>query len=68
MADPDNRRPVDYAQKLRLLDEVETALKLDRRTAMRGFFASWEDARFELAALTTQYRQQSSTDDGKRKR
>jgi len=62
MVDPDNRRPVDYAQRQRLLDEVDIALKLDRRAAMRGFFASWQDARFKLAALTTllQYRQQSA--------
>jgi (1->4)-alpha-D-glucan 1-alpha-D-glucosylmutase len=62
MVDPDNRRPVDYAQRRRLLDEVDTALKLDRRAAMRGFFTSWQDARFKLAALTTllQYRRQSA--------
>ncbi|MGO8855114.1 MAG: malto-oligosyltrehalose synthase [Steroidobacteraceae bacterium] len=62
MVDPDNRRPVDYAQRQRLLDEVDIALKRDRRAAMRGFFASWQDARFKLATLTTllQYRRQSA--------
>lgn len=60
MVDPDNRRAVDFAQRQRLLDEVESELKLDRRSAMRCFFANWQDARFKLAALTTllQYRQQ----------
>jgi (1->4)-alpha-D-glucan 1-alpha-D-glucosylmutase len=62
MVDPDNRRPVDYAQRQRLLDEVDIALKRDRRAAMRGFFASWQDARFKLATLATllQYRRQSA--------
>ncbi|MGO9991973.1 MAG: malto-oligosyltrehalose synthase [Steroidobacteraceae bacterium] len=62
MVDPDNRRPVDYAQRQRLLDEVDIALERDRRAAMRGFFASWQDARFKLATLTTllQYRRQSA--------
>jgi (1->4)-alpha-D-glucan 1-alpha-D-glucosylmutase len=36
-----------------LVDEVDIALKLDRRAAMRGFFAVWQDARFKLATLTT---------------
>jgi len=62
MVDPDNRRPVDYARRQLLLDEVDIALKLDRRAAMRGYFARWQDARFKLAALTTllRYRQQSA--------
>jgi (1->4)-alpha-D-glucan 1-alpha-D-glucosylmutase len=61
MVDPDNRQPVDYAHRQRVLDEIDFALKRDRRAAMRGFFQSWQDARFKLATLTTllRYRQQS---------
>jgi (1->4)-alpha-D-glucan 1-alpha-D-glucosylmutase len=61
LVDPDNRQPVDYALRRRLLDEVETALELDRRAAMRSFFANWQDARIKLATLTTllKYRRQS---------
>jgi (1->4)-alpha-D-glucan 1-alpha-D-glucosylmutase len=53
MVDPDNRRPVDYALRQRLLDAVDTALAHDRRSAMRAFFACWQDARIKLATLTT---------------
>ncbi len=62
LVDPDNRRPVDYAQRRRLLDEVEIALERDRCGAMRTFFSSWQDARIKLATLTTllKYRQQSA--------
>jgi (1->4)-alpha-D-glucan 1-alpha-D-glucosylmutase len=61
MVDPDNRRPVDYALRQRLLEELDIALKLDRRVAMRNYFASWQDARFKLATLTIllKYRRQS---------
>ncbi len=62
MGDPDNRRQVDYARRLRLLDEVETGRELDRRAAMRGYFANWQDARIKLAVSTTllQYRRRSA--------
>ncbi|HJU17893.1 MAG TPA: malto-oligosyltrehalose synthase [Stellaceae bacterium] len=53
LVDPDNRRPVDYALRTRLLDEVETALAADRGRAMARFMREWQDGRFKLAALLT---------------
>jgi (1->4)-alpha-D-glucan 1-alpha-D-glucosylmutase len=53
MVDPDNRRPVDYALRQRLLNEVDMALARDRRSAMCEFLACWPDARIKLATLMT---------------
>ena len=51
MVDPDNRRPVDYAERVRLLDEITEDLVRDRSAAMKRYFASWKDARFKLAII-----------------
>jgi (1->4)-alpha-D-glucan 1-alpha-D-glucosylmutase len=53
LVDPDNRRPVDYDLRARLLEEVQAALAADRLGAMRDYAAAWQDARFKLAALVT---------------
>ncbi len=49
MVDPDNRRPVDFETRAAMLDEVDVALKADRREAMRGLWKEWRDGRFKLA-------------------
>jgi (1->4)-alpha-D-glucan 1-alpha-D-glucosylmutase len=61
LVDPDNRRPVDFVHRQQMLDEVDAGLKLDRRAAMRAYFANWQDARIKLATMTTllAYRRQS---------
>ncbi|HZT88857.1 MAG TPA: malto-oligosyltrehalose synthase [Stellaceae bacterium] len=53
MVDPDNRRPVDYALRARVLDRVLAELKDNRRQAMRTYAESWRDARFKLATIAT---------------
>ncbi|MGH7101139.1 MAG: malto-oligosyltrehalose synthase, partial [Acetobacteraceae bacterium] len=53
LVDPDNRRPVDYARRRQLLDEIEPALERDRSAAMRHFMQAWPDGRFKLAAMLT---------------
>jgi (1->4)-alpha-D-glucan 1-alpha-D-glucosylmutase len=53
LVDPDNRRPVQYGLRMRLLEEVEAALDVDRGEAMQHFFRDWRDGRFKLAALAT---------------
>ena len=53
LVDPDNRRPVQYGLRMRLLEEVEAALDADRGEAMPRFFQDWRDGRFKLAALAT---------------
>jgi (1->4)-alpha-D-glucan 1-alpha-D-glucosylmutase len=53
LVDPDNRRPVDYAVRIRLLDQVLTDLCRDRRGAMRRFFENWRDGCIKLAITAT---------------
>jgi (1->4)-alpha-D-glucan 1-alpha-D-glucosylmutase len=53
LVDPDNRRPVDYAMRIRLVEEVEAALRGDRAAAMQAFMETWADARFKLATILT---------------
>ncbi len=53
LVDPDNRRPVDYALRARLIDDVENALADDREGAMKRFMLSWQDGRFKLAVIVT---------------
>jgi (1->4)-alpha-D-glucan 1-alpha-D-glucosylmutase len=53
LVDPDNRRPVDYALRARLLKGVDDALSADRSGAMREMRQNWCDARIKLATLVT---------------
>jgi (1->4)-alpha-D-glucan 1-alpha-D-glucosylmutase len=51
LVDPDNRRPVDYETRQRLLAELEeavTAAGEDRRTLVRGLLRAKEDGRVKL--------------------
>ncbi len=49
LVDPDNRRPVDYALRERLLDEILQTLSGDWQGAMVRYLRSWRDGRFKLA-------------------
>ncbi len=51
MVDPDNRRPVDYGERERLLAEVGEALAGDRAGAIATFMRGWRDGRLKLAAI-----------------
>jgi (1->4)-alpha-D-glucan 1-alpha-D-glucosylmutase len=53
LVDPDNRRPVDYALRARLLQEVDELMCADRAAAMRQLRQNWGDARIKLATLVT---------------
>jgi len=53
MVDPDNRRPVDYALRIRLLTQIDDALSADRAGYMRELRREWCDARIKLATLVT---------------
>jgi (1->4)-alpha-D-glucan 1-alpha-D-glucosylmutase len=51
LVDPDNRHPVDYASRERLLGELDTALAGPppaRRAALAQRMATWEDGRIKL--------------------
>ena len=47
LVDPDNRRPVDFALRQRLLDELRGSL-LARAVLARDLYAHWEDGRIKL--------------------
>jgi (1->4)-alpha-D-glucan 1-alpha-D-glucosylmutase len=53
MVDPDNRRPVDYALRIALLEEISKSLAHDRRSAIKQYLDTWQDGRFKLAIITT---------------
>jgi (1->4)-alpha-D-glucan 1-alpha-D-glucosylmutase len=49
LVDPDNRRPVDFALRARLLEEQQAEVAQDRGAAMRAMRADWRDGRIKLA-------------------
>lgn len=49
LVDPDNRRPVDFAHRAALLEEMRGALASDRAGALRGMAEDWQDGRVKLA-------------------
>ncbi|MGH7109330.1 MAG: malto-oligosyltrehalose synthase, partial [Stellaceae bacterium] len=53
LVDPDNRRPVDYDRRARLLAAVQAELAADRPGAMRQCAELWRDARGKLAVVAT---------------
>jgi (1->4)-alpha-D-glucan 1-alpha-D-glucosylmutase len=49
LVDPDNRRPVDYAARKRLLERHQATLQReDRRKEARDWIESWQDGRVKL--------------------
>ncbi|MEW5931004.1 MAG: malto-oligosyltrehalose synthase [Gemmatimonadota bacterium] len=50
LVDPDNRRPVDYDVRRRLLRELKEAMQggSDARELARGLVESWEDGRIKM--------------------
>ncbi|HSK41011.1 MAG TPA: malto-oligosyltrehalose synthase, partial [Arenibaculum sp.] len=50
LVDPDNRRPVDYAARRRLLDDVDGLLERDPG-AVSGLMERWQDGAVKLALI-----------------
>lgn len=48
MVDPDNRRPVNFEVRKKLLSEMETSLQNGRENALESLKANWEDGRIKL--------------------
>jgi (1->4)-alpha-D-glucan 1-alpha-D-glucosylmutase len=46
--DPDNRRPVDFAERRRALAAIRAAEAADRRGLLADLLAHWEDGRIKL--------------------
>jgi (1->4)-alpha-D-glucan 1-alpha-D-glucosylmutase len=53
LVDPDNRRPVDYTQRARLLDELDRLAACDRTQLARELVRTRTDGRVKLHAVAT---------------
>jgi (1->4)-alpha-D-glucan 1-alpha-D-glucosylmutase len=53
MVDPDNRRPVDYAIRARLLAEIDSASHADQGPELAEWLREWPDGRIKLAVTRT---------------
>ncbi|MFC7544732.1 hypothetical protein ACFQU2_42540 [Siccirubricoccus deserti] len=53
LVDPDNRRPVDYDLRRRVLEEVSAALARDRAETTATMLEEWHDGRLKLALTAT---------------
>jgi (1->4)-alpha-D-glucan 1-alpha-D-glucosylmutase len=51
LTDPDNRRPVDFAMRRRLLGSVRELSAVDRAPALAELHRNWHDGRIKLALL-----------------
>ena len=60
LVDPDNRAPIDFALRERLLQETRAGLEKDRAGSMRGWLADWHAGHIKLATTLTllQYRRE----------
>jgi (1->4)-alpha-D-glucan 1-alpha-D-glucosylmutase len=60
LVDPDNRRPVNYAARIGLLDEIMNDCGRDRAGTMRRLLENWRDGGIKLAitAILLQFRRQ----------
>jgi len=52
LVDPDNRRPVDFALRERLLEELDAAVEQDRLRLCRDLFGQMSDGRIKLFVLS----------------
>jgi (1->4)-alpha-D-glucan 1-alpha-D-glucosylmutase len=52
LGDPDNRRPVDFASRTRLLDRCQ-GLSEDSASALPGLLRDWHDSAIKLTLLNT---------------
>jgi (1->4)-alpha-D-glucan 1-alpha-D-glucosylmutase len=53
MVDPDNRRPVDYALRARLLEQITPHLQRDRAGCVAQLLRDWRTGGIKLALITT---------------
>src|SRR5438874_2003512 len=53
LVDPDNRRPVDYATRIDLLEETSALLERNRCATIRDMLQNWRDGRVKLAVIAT---------------
>jgi (1->4)-alpha-D-glucan 1-alpha-D-glucosylmutase len=53
LVDPDNRRPVDFAQRATLLEAIDEELARDRARVFAQWLQCWQDGRVKLAVTRT---------------
>jgi (1->4)-alpha-D-glucan 1-alpha-D-glucosylmutase len=53
MVDPDNRRPVDYTLRARMLAQLTEELRADRAACMQRLLGEWHDGCVKLATIVT---------------
>ncbi|MBW3569721.1 MAG: malto-oligosyltrehalose synthase [Gemmatimonadetes bacterium] len=64
LVDPDNRRPVDYALRKRLMQSIETRRgEVGLAEAAREMVAEWEDGRIKLHLVQTALRMRMALPD-----
>ncbi|HUK40873.1 MAG TPA: malto-oligosyltrehalose synthase [Candidatus Acidoferrales bacterium] len=51
--DPDNRRPVDFARRRALLEELQRQRSSDRTGLVRDLLARWEDGKIKLYLISS---------------
>jgi (1->4)-alpha-D-glucan 1-alpha-D-glucosylmutase len=68
LVDPDNRRPVDFALRIKLLDELKQRERENRPALLRELLQQWPDGRIKLyliyKSLAFRGAHQSLFDDG----
>ncbi len=52
LVDPDNRRPVDYELRAKVLEALQPALERDPGATLRDLLVNWPDGRIKLAVVT----------------
>lgn len=53
LVDPDNRAPIDFELRTRLLDECRAGLREDPAGNLARWFDAWQDGRIKLAVTST---------------
>ena len=48
MVDPDNRRPVDFRRRIRMLEEIRKAQSESQQQLLHGILSNWQDGRIKL--------------------
>jgi (1->4)-alpha-D-glucan 1-alpha-D-glucosylmutase len=51
LMDPDNRRPIDYSRRERMLDGYWSTRTCDRREPMRSLLEAWQDGAIKMAVM-----------------
>ncbi|MFA5385134.1 MAG: malto-oligosyltrehalose synthase [Eubacteriales bacterium] len=48
LVDPDNRRPVDYSERPKIIEKINAEEAVDQQSTVKNLFKNWEDGRIKL--------------------